>query len=164
MMRKMKFLQFVKKKLKEGKLLEDVVEELDWKDFEQLVSEILIENNFFVKQNFRFKTKKRYEIDLVSVKNKIGLCVDCKEWSGGRYKKSAIRRAAKNQEKRMKELVKFLRKNPIAKHMLKIDKRIKFYPLIITWQQEDLIQEKDTFIVPIYKLNSFLLEIENYLG
>ena len=102
------------------------------------------------------ETKKRYEIDIIGVKGRTCLCVDCKEWSGGRDKKSGLKNAAKKMEKRVEELKKFLKKNSIT------DVDMDFYPIIVTLLEENLIKENDTLIIPASKLNSFLLEIETY--
>jgi Holliday junction resolvase-like predicted endonuclease len=143
--------------------IEEVLKKFDWKDFEEIVSEIFRNNDFTVKQNFRFRVKKRYEIDVLAIKQNLIFCVDCKKWSAGRYKKSAIKTAVSEQEKRTEMLRKFLENNPIATEMLKIGKNPRFQSLITTLMEEDVIQNKKTLIVPIFKLNSFLLELESYL-
>ena len=152
-------LQFL---IKSGKSIENVIEEFNWKEFEDLVSNVFEENDFKVIRNFRYKTKTRYEIDILALKGNYVLCVDCKEWGKGRYKKSGIKRAARKQEERIKQLKKFLKNNPIAREQLKIENQ-KIFPLIVTWLEEDLVKENNTFVVPIWKLNSFLLELEKYL-
>jgi len=91
------------------------------------------------------------------------LCIDCKSWSRGRYKKSGLREAARLQEERVNELKKFLKKS-LTKYMkFKKEKKIRFVPLVITLFEEDLTREGSTVFVPIWKLNSFLQEIENYI-
>lgn len=145
-----------------GKSIEEVLENFDWKGFERIVAEIFESNDFRVYRNFRFRTKKRYEIDLIAVRGKV-ICVDCKEWGRGRYKKTSLRYAAEKQGKRVKELIKFLKRNPIAQHKLKIKMNEKFYPLIVTLFQEGLIKEEDVFIVPVWKLNLFLVGLEKHL-
>lgn len=154
----------IRKFILAGKPLEEIIEAFDWKEFEQIVAEIFISNNFIVKQKFRFKTKRRYEIDIIAVRGQTALCVDCKEWGRGRYKKTSLKYAAKEQEMRTKEFIKFIKNNPIAQTKLKVKPNQKIHPSIVTWLQEELVRENGTFIVPVWKLNSFLLELENYLG
>jgi hypothetical protein len=144
------------------KSVEEELKNLDWKGFEKAVQEIFELNEFKVKRNFRFKTKRRYEIDLIAIKDRFNFCVDCKRFGKGRYKKSEILKAIKKQEERNKELKKFLRSNMIAKESLKI-KSMKFYPLLVTLFEEEVIKENQTFVVPVWKLNSFLNEVENYI-
>jgi len=147
-----------------GKDLEEIIEDFDWKEFEGIVAEIFEKNNFKIKKNFRFKIKNRYEIDIIGISPNFVLVVDCKQWGKGRSKISGLRIAAEKQEKRMDELKKFLRNNPIAKDMMKIDlKKQEFHPIIVTWVQENLTKENKTLIVPVWKLNSFLVESEKYL-
>jgi Holliday junction resolvase-like predicted endonuclease len=138
--------------------IEEVLKEHDWKEFEETVAEIFRRNEFAVKRNFRFKTRKRHEIDVLSVKRDSVICVDCKRWLGGRYKKSQLKKSVKEQEKRVRLLKNFLKRNPIAMQMLKIGPGCKFYPLMVTLMEEEIKKEGNTFIVPIFKLNSFLLE------
>jgi Holliday junction resolvase-like predicted endonuclease len=143
--------------------IEEILKKFDWKDFEEIVAEIFRRNDFLVKNNFRFKTKKRYEVDIIATRSNLVFCVDCKRWSGGRYKKSGIRKSVEEQEKRTEAIKKFLMKNPILRKALNVDEKFKILPLIITLMEEDLAKEKNTFVVPIFKLNSFLLNLENYL-
>ena len=131
--------------------LENIAFSITWQDFETLTSNILKEHDFIVEKNFRFKTKRRYEIDIVATKSKKVLCIDCKQWKGGRQKKSGLLKAVKDQEERTKQLVKH--KNSKSQH----------HPMIATLMQEDIIKENNTFIVPVWKLNTFLLEFENYI-
>jgi len=156
-------LEEIKVQLMKGKTIEDILEKLDWKKFESIIAEIFQENRFYTKQNFRFKTKKRYEIDVLAVKSNRVFCIDCKWWGKGRYKKTGLKNAVISQEKRVKGLKKFLKKNPIAKSMLKLNLVYAAYPLIVTLHEEDMIKENDTFIVPVWKLNKFVTEIEHYI-
>lgn len=154
----------IRKDVLSGKPIEEIIKNFNWKEFEEFIAEIFRENDFRVKQNFRFKTKRKYEIDIIAVKQNIVLCVDCKEWSKGRYKKTGLKYSAKNQEKRVKEFKNSLKKNPVIQNLLKINLQFKFYSLIVTLLEEDLFIEGNTFFVPIWKLNNFLLEAERYLS
>lgn len=144
--------------MKSGKEIEEVLKKFGWKDFENLVADIFEENGFRVLRNYRFKTKKRYEVDVVAIKPFVIFCVDCKKWKGGRYKKSLIKSAAFKQEERVKEFSKILRSNPNF-HFF----RGKVIPLIVTWLEEGIIKENDTLIIPLWKLNSFLINLEKYV-
>lgn len=156
-------LEKIKLEMLKNKPIEEVLQNFNWKEFENIVAEIFRSNGFVVKQSFRFQTKKKHEIDVLAIKQNLVFCVDCKEWSGGRYKKSGLRYATKNQAMRIKELKKFLKKNLIAQNMLKIDSKVSSHPLLVTLFEEDLLLENKCFVIPIWKLNSFLLEAESYL-
>ncbi len=149
--------------LRKGKSIEDILEKYGWKKFENVIANIFQENRFHTKLNFRFKTKRRYEIDVIAVRNNQTFCIDCKWWGKGRYKKTGLKNAVTNQENRVKELRKFLKKNPIAKGMLKINEKCSIYPLIVTLHEEDMIKENNTFVIPAWKLNRFITDAENYI-
>ena len=146
-----------------GKDIEEVLEKYDWKKFEHIIGEIFQENGFRTKQNFRFKTKKRYEIDIIAIKNNLIFCVDCKWWNKGRYKKSGLKNAVILQENRGNELRKFLKKNIIAKNLLRINSNTVINSLLVTLHEEDIAKHNETFVVPVWKLNRFISEIEKYI-
>lgn len=148
--------------LEQGKNIEAFVEKIDWKDFEKFVREIFSANGFVTFRDFRFKTDRRFEIDVVATKNNLILLADCKEWNKGRYKNSGLKKAAEGQILRAKEFKKFIRKNPIAKHKMKIDADAKVLPLVVTWYEETVSEYQNCFVVPVWKLNSFLIGYDFY--
>jgi Holliday junction resolvase-like predicted endonuclease len=156
-------LEKIKAELLKGKTIEDVLGKLNWKEFEEAVAEIFKENEFFVVKNFRFKTDRKYEIDLIARRGFVILCADCKQWCKGRYKKTGLRQAALEQEKRVEEFEKFLEKSLTIRKSLGVKKGDNFYPIIITLFEEEVLKEGRTFVVPVWKLNNFLLNLEEYL-
>jgi len=156
-------LDKVKQRLLEGEQIEEIVQKMNWKEFEKLIAEILRKHDFNIHSNFRFKTDRRFEIDVLAVKNKISFLIDCKQWGRGRYKKTGLKYAAKDQKHRLNELKKFLRNNLAAKIKLKVNKNTNFIPLIITWFEEDITLHDKVFIVPIWKFNEFLLSMSEYI-
>jgi len=156
-------LNEIKKRILEGEGIEKVVGEIDWKEFEKLIAEILKKHDFSVHNNFRFKTDRRFEIDVLAIRNKISLLIDCKQWGRGRYKKTGLKYSVKEQEERAKQLKKFLKNNPIAQAKLKIKKTTKFIPLLVTWFEEEVLEHENIFIVPVWKFNEFLLNMSEYI-
>ena len=156
-------LNEIKKRILEGEGIEKVVGEIDWKEFEKLIAEILKKHDFSVHNNFRFKTDRRFEIDVLAIRNKISLLIDCKQWGRGRYKKTGLKYSVKEQEERAKQLKKFLKNNPIAQAKLKIKKTTKFIPLLVTWFEEEALEHENIFIVPVWKFNEFLLNMSEYI-
>jgi len=156
-------LNEIRQKILEGEQIENIIQEINWKEFEKLIAEILKKHDFDVLNTFRFKTDRRFEIDVLAVKNKISLLIDCKQWGRGRYKKTGLKYSVKEQKERAKQLKKFLKNNFIAHNKLKIDKTTKFIPLLVTWYEEELLEYENVFIVPIWKLNEFLLNISEYI-
>ena len=153
-------LKNIQKKLESGRTIEEIIADFDWKEFEGLVAEIFVANGFYVRRNLRFKTTRRYEIDVLAVRGDVVFAVDCKEWSRGRYKDSGLRAAVESHEERANHLKKFLKNNLIARKSLKIDvAKQEVMPIVVTWLQEGIERHSESMIVPVWKLNSFL----NYL-
>lgn len=152
-------LEKIKTHVLHGKKIENVIKELklSWKDFEDIVAAIFEVHNFIVERNFHFKIKRRYEIDVIAIKCKNVFCVDCKQWSSGRYKRSPLSRAADEQKKRTDEFDKFLKSNILAREILRIDEKRKIQPVIVTLLEEEIVEHGGVFIVPLWKLNSFIL-------
>ncbi len=136
---------------------------LEWKQFERFVAEILRSHMFKVKHGMRFKIKRKYEIDLFAVRGEKVFCVDCKNWSTGRYKSSALRKAARMQEERVLQFKKYIWKNLILHKILNVNPNSEFHSLVVTSVEETIVNENQTFIVPVAKLNTFLSELEKYM-
>jgi len=133
--------------IRSGKTVEEVLSFISWKEFEEKVEEIFRIHNFKTIRNFRFKTAKRFEIDIIAEKRDLVFAVDCKQWNKGRYKISALKKAAERNLERAKELQNTL-----------IGRNKKVIPIIITLFDETIYEHNGVFIVPLFKLNSFLLE------
>jgi len=156
-------LDLIKQRIQQGENIEKIVEEIDWKEFEELVMEILEKHNFLPCHNFRFKMNRLYEIDVLATKNDLILGIDCKKWDRGRYKKTGLKYAIEDQKQRIKQLEKMLKKDEITKDILNLPKKTRIIPLIVTWFEEDLIEHEKVFVVPVWKLNQFLLNISEYI-
>ena len=152
-------LEKIERKVLRGKAVADAMEEFDWREFEETVGDIFRSNDFRVRNNLRFKTSRRWENDLLAARGGLVFCVDCKRWARGRDKKWGIRKAAQEQQKRTSELGKFLKSNPIARGVLKISVT-SFVPVIVTLHQENVLRAGRTFVVPVEKLNSFIVNYE----
>jgi hypothetical protein len=153
----------IRKRIQQGENIEKIVEELDWKEFEGLVMKILEEHNFLPHHNFRFKTNRFYEIDVLGVKENLVLAIDCKKWGRGRYKKFGLKDAVTKQKERIRQLKKMLKKNILTQEILNLPEKIKTIPLIVSWFEEDLVEHENVLIVPIWKLNKFLLNFSEYI-
>ena len=118
-----------------------------WQNFERLVAFIFEVNDFQVVIN-KIKTfkRKRRQYDVIARKNERIFLVECKKWAGNRYRSSALKKA-------------------IVQHK----ERTEFYenltgeattPILVTLIEEDIKFYEDLPIVPIFKLNSFINEID----
>lgn len=155
-------LEQVEHFLQQGKTVEEFIEKIDWKQFETFVKEIFSANGFKSISNFRFKNSRRFEIDIVASKNNLIFAVDCKEWNKGRYKNSGLKKAAEDQIRRTGEFEKFLMKNPIAKSKLRVNSNPKLVSILVTWYDEAISEHQSCFVVPVWKLNSFLIGYDFY--
>jgi len=156
-------LEQIKQRILQGEQIEKIIEEINWKEFEGLVESILKKHDFKSYHNFRFKTKTRHEIDILAIGEKKVLAIDCKQWKRRRHKKTQLRYAVNAQKERVKQLKKFLKNNKIAQKKLRLNKNMKFVPLIVTWFEEDLVEHEDVFIVPVWKFSQFLLNLSEYI-
>lgn len=122
---------------------------LSWKDFEIFSSEILKFHNYFVYVNYRIKNPRR-QVDIIGVRSKIALIVDCKHWKHTSF--SALREVVEKQKERSDLLGG--RQQPLG---IK-----KLYPIIVTFLQGEFHYINDVPIVPIQNFNSFLLDFDNH--
>ena len=123
--------------------LDKISKESKWQNFEKLTAFIFEENGFNVKVNVVkvFENKSRRQYDVIAEKNDKLIIVDCKKWSGNRYRLSALKEAIKKH----KERCLLYDKNSI--------------PLIVTLIGEEVKIHNDIAIIPISKLNSYINEI-----
>lgn len=142
--------------LTKGKSIEEILDQSNWQEFEIFCESVLQEHDWKTKRNFRFKTERRYEIDVLATKGNKILAIDCKHWGIRKGKKHQLVYAIEKQKKRIEEFKKI-------NFFMEMKTKHKIHPLIITWFEEEIIHEKDTFVVPASKLNTFLLEIDRYL-
>lgn len=148
-------LEEIEYQILHGKGIEEIIKEFDWRGFEDFCSEILAEHGWKTKKNFRFKTEKRYEIDILAEKGEKILLIDYKQWGERSGKASQLKISAKKQLERAKEWEKI--------NFLSRKKGMKTLPIIITWLEERITREDGVWIVPVFKFNTFLLEIDKYM-
>ena len=116
---------------------------LNWKDFEVLVSQVLLENGFQIERNV-ILTKPRMEIDVIGTKLGVVLLIDCKHWK--RMSNSALNEIVKKQVNRVTRYA-----NEISDIMT--------VPVIVTLHQEQISFINKVPIIPIMQLSSFLDEL-----
>jgi protease II len=127
--------------------LQKVSKEVIWQNFERLTAFIFEENNFKVKVNTvkTFKNKRR-QYDVIARKNDETFLIECKKWTGARYRLSALKTAIKQHKERAEFFRNLTEENVI--------------PIIVTLIEEEIQFYEKIPIVPILKLNSFLSEVE----
>ena len=128
--------------IKSGVPIEEASRDVDWKDFEGLVAEILESKNFEVVRNFRMK-KPTMEIDVVGIRLDTAVLIDCKHWK--RMSNSALEGIVQKQVERVK-------------HYVSITDEIMAIPVIVTLYQESVKLINKVPIVPIMQFSSFIDE------
>ena len=128
--------------IKSGVPIEDASRDVDWKDFEGLVAEVLESKNFEVVRNFRMK-KPTMEIDVVGIHLGTAVLIDCKHWK--RMSNSALEKIVLKQIERVK-------------HYVTTTNEIMAVPVIVTLYQEATKFVNRVPIVPIMQFSSFIDE------
>jgi len=146
--------------IKSGVAFEDVTKDLEWRDFEGLVSDVFSENGFRTFRNFRFSSKKRrYEVDVVALERPRIVVADCKHWRIRLGKASALKVAASSHLARAVEFGNKLQE--FAEMGVGGWHRITIIPILVTLYQERIMENDGVLVVPIFKLNSFVEELRS---
>ncbi|MDD2678303.1 MAG: restriction endonuclease [Candidatus Nanoarchaeia archaeon] len=121
-----------------------LLENCDWQEFEKLVSEILRVHDYAVHHNTNLTINKiRRQFDIIAHKKNYSLVVDCKKWRNKKTRVNALMKAAEKHAERCSFLGKIFDK--------------KIMPAIITYAEEPIMNHCGVFIVPLNKLNDFIL-------
>jgi Holliday junction resolvase-like predicted endonuclease len=141
--------------LKHGGDPERVCRELDWREFEEVAKVALDSNGYSATKSFIFKHgRKRMEIDLVGVKEKLVLCIDCKHWMHG-WHRSMMRVAVEKQVKRTEALAAETSRM-IKRLNLPNREQFIFLPVLVTLTDVALRTMRDVPVVPILRVGAFL--------
>ena len=135
-------LKTVLSAIKSGAPIEEASRDVDWKDFEGLVAEILESKNFEVIRNFRMR-KPTMEIDVVGIHLGVAVLIDCKHWK--RMTNSALEKIVLRQIDRVK-------------HYVANTDEVVAAPVIVTLYQEETKFVNKVPIVPIIQFSSFIDE------
>lgn len=93
--------------------------------------------------------KRRFEIDIVSHMKDFCLCIDCKHYGTTRHRTYGLKCEAKKHTLRCIEFEKKTGK--------------KCMPVLVSLLDDNILFEFDCLIIPYYKLNYFLNNIELFL-
>lgn len=142
----------------------EVVELLTWKDFEGFVAGILVANGFQCTESYRRRgtnLTQGMEIDVIGVRGRLALSIDAKMWNIRSGKATALRTAAEKQKQRTIELA--IQLNQLSKKIKSMKPgKYEFIPIIVTWLVEEVEIHEGIPLVPVFKLNSFLLSFDQY--
>lgn len=124
-----------------------ICNKLNWHDFELFSSELLKLYGYFVYTNFRLKKPKR-EIDVIGIKSKKALLLDCKHWK--KRSLTGLKHIIEKQKDRGRAFI----------QNSKIDIE-KAFPIVLTFLPNNYEFIDGVPVVSINKLNSFLLDFDN---
>jgi hypothetical protein len=157
-------IDLAKQAVQQGAKIRDIVELLNWKDFEGFVASILAANNFQCVESFRRRGNSLMhgmEIDVIGVRGVTIIAIDAKMWGTRSGKASALRTAAEKQKTRTQELSGEL--DRLKKKLRYLPrKKYQLFPVIVTWLVEEVELHEGVPVVPIFKLNSFILDLYRY--
>lgn len=131
---------------------------LSWKEFEGITAQALEANGFRVIRNFHFKNlSRRWEIDVLGLKQPIILCADCKHWKRG-WRNTASANAVQYQVERTAALSEAL---PRYSRILGIDSWIqaRLVPMVLSLVQGPSKFHNGTPVVSILQIQDFINEI-----
>jgi len=136
-----------------GVPLEVIANTIPWQRFEILVKEALVRYGFETRRHVRYKScGRRWEIDVLGVREGDLICIDCKQWKRG-SKGSALRKSAREQLSRVVALSQL----PTKPKFLRTQRnKLTAYTALTTLLDTGLYVVDGCFIIPITKLNSFL--------
>jgi hypothetical protein len=141
----------------------NLIEHLKWQEFETLTTLALKEAGFDTRHRLRFTSieKKWLEIDVLGWKKPYVLLIDCKRYKRRAGKASSLRKALEEQRMRVEDFTAML---PEIHENFPFTEWEYFIalPILITWLPEDFTVYEDMALVPFDKLNSFVLELDEW--
>ena len=124
--------------------LQKVSKEVVWQNFERLVAFIFEENDFHVEiGRVKASNKRRRQYDVIAKKSEKTFLAECKKWAGNRPRLSALRAAAKQHQERSEFYSNLAGEKAI--------------PIIVTLIEEEILVCEGVPLVPILRLNSFII-------
>ncbi len=120
-----------------------------WQDFEEHVLKIV--RSFCADAEFRkvfFNSRRKFEIDVVGYFDDFCLCIDCKLYGCTRYRMHSLKKEAEKHVIRCAEFEKATGK--------------KCVPVLVTLLDDDICSDFECLIVPYYKFNYFLSNIDMF--
>jgi len=125
------------------------MKELTWQEFEEEVEKILQQHHFETFLRKVFKTKQKYEMDVVAFRYGLCLGIDCKLYGPHRYRLSQIKKEAEKHVERCLEFQKLVSQ--------------KVIPILVTHIEEEIRLHSGCIIVPYSRFDDFLNHLEYYL-
>ncbi|MCK4243837.1 hypothetical protein KAX03_03125 [Candidatus Bathyarchaeota archaeon] len=148
--------------LQKGADVEHVCKFLDWKEFEEVALIALEDNGFSTIKHFRFKPyNKRFEIDILGLKEPVILSVDCKHWKKS-WQRAATIKMVKKQTERTRELAKTLN-NLLGKIGIKHWQKARLLPVVVTLSDSPIRFYEKIPVVAIHRFQNFLTDLPSHI-
>ncbi|MEM3692843.1 MAG: hypothetical protein QXI39_02325 [Candidatus Bathyarchaeia archaeon] len=133
---------------------------IGWLDFEALIEKSLEAYGYEAIHSFRFEDgKRRWEVDLIALRNPLLLCIDCKHLV--RRPGSSLKKGAEHNINRARSLGEILGSLE-EKLSLQSWRRVLILPLIVSLLEPPFEEYKGCPIVPILRLRNFLSELRGH--
>jgi Holliday junction resolvase-like predicted endonuclease len=141
--------------LKLGADYEQTSKFLNWKEFEKIAAQAFEANGFGVLKNFHFKhLDKRWEMDILSCRKPLIVCVDCKHWKHG-WSRASIIKVVGAQIERTRAFANSL-PDYYQKVRLSDWKNATLVPLVLSLVSGPLKFYNNVAVVPVLQLQDFI--------
>ncbi|MFP3908649.1 MAG: restriction endonuclease [Archaeoglobaceae archaeon] len=123
---------------------------MSWQEFEELVKGVFDSHDFHTKFRVVFKDERgKSEIDVVAQKFGLVIAIDAKKYSEWWHRSSALKRQAEKHLERCERYSQFTGEEVI--------------PIIVSFIDDQIFDHWGCIVVPMEKLNDFLLNFYAYL-
>jgi Holliday junction resolvase len=126
-----------------------VAEGSPWQDFERLTAFIFGQNGFATRVGtVKTRGRQRRQYDVIARKDALTLLVECKQWSGNRYRLSALKLAAGKHRERTAFYESITGESAV--------------PVIVVLIEEEIRVFEGIPLVPVHRLNAFIGELDRF--
>lgn len=123
---------------------------MKWQEFEEFVKEVFDSHDFHTEFRVVFKDSEgKSEIDVVAHNFGLVIAIDAKKYSEWWHRNSALRKQAEKHLERCDRYSKVIGEEVI--------------PIIVSFIDDQIFDHWGCIVVPIEKLNDFILNIHAYL-
>jgi len=148
--------------VQQGADFERVCRALGWLEFEEMVSYVFEENGYRVLRRFRFKAEgRRWEIDVLAIRNPLVVCGECKHWTKGLGNAAAKKTVETHLEKARvfsESIVETAEEIGLRRWRLAV-----VVPIALSLMPAPMRLYRQVPIVSVLELPSFLSELEGHL-
>ncbi|RLE65731.1 MAG: hypothetical protein DRJ47_04135 [Thermoprotei archaeon] len=153
-------IDFLLKLASRGYPVNELLRYISWREFEDYVCNLLKKYGFNVRKKVRFKAcGRRFEIDVLAVRDQIILLLECKFWRRIYSRRYSLNMAAHKHIQRAECF-----RNVIFRYLKEVvGNEIKIIPLIVSFYETDLniVEDVRIPIVPVSMLRSFLIKLDS---